>query len=350
MGVRAARHLVVGMLLFAVPVLLLVRFLQPAGNQTISAAVTVTASSTAPAGGIATLYPGDVGIESHPGVLFVERFEDATPTELFARWTSIRNGSAMVFSADVPPGSPGSRSLTILWVGGVSDGGHLYKRLSPGVETLHVRYYIKYPTSGTYSHTGIWMGGYSPPLAWPNPQAGVKPAGDDRFIAAAEQNPLTARFDHYNYWVGMHQSADGKYWGNLLLNDRHVQAKTGQWTCVEQMVKLNNPVSASNGEHAIWLDGVKVSHLGQGFPKGSWSAGIFTEDPAGSPFAGFRWRSDSKLKLNWIWLQVYAPNEPVGVTGRITFDHVVVAKSHVGCLRAAEPTRSSVTLEPAMGR
>jgi len=43
-------------------------------------------------------------------------------------------------------------------------------------------------------------------------------------------------------------------------------------------------------------------------------------------------------ELNWIWLQVYAPNEPVGVTGRITFDHVVVAKSHVGCLRAAEPT------------
>jgi hypothetical protein len=138
----------------------------------------------------------------------------------------------------------------------------------------------------------------------------------------------------------MHQSADGKYWGNLLLNDRHVQAKTGQWTCVEHMVKLNNPVTASNGEHAIWLDGVKVSHLGQGFPKGSWSAGIFTEDPTGSPFAGFRWRSDSKLKLNWIWLQVYAPNEPVGVTGRITFAHVVVAKSHVGCLRAAEPTGS----------
>ena len=32
------------------------------------------------------------------------------------------------------------------------------------------------------------MGGNNPPLAWPNPQAGVKPAGNDRFIAAAEQN------------------------------------------------------------------------------------------------------------------------------------------------------------------
>ena len=43
--------------------------------------------------------------------------------------------------------------------------------------------------------------------------------------------------------------------------------------CVEHMVKLNNPVTASNGEHAIWLDGVKVSHLGQGFPNGSWTGG-----------------------------------------------------------------------------
>ena len=336
----------VGVLVLAATVWL-VRFLQPAENPTISTAVAVTASHAAPAGGIAASYHGDVSVESHPDVLFVEKFEDATLTELFARWTGVRNGSAMAFSADVPPGSPGSRSLTIPWVGGVSDGGHLYKRLSPGVETLYVRYYIKYPTSGTYSHTGVWMGGYSPPLAWPNPAAGVKPAGHDRFIAAAEQSPLTVRFDHYDYWVDMHLSADGKYWGNLLLNDRQVRAKTGQWTCVEHMVTLNNPVTALNGEHAIWLDGVKVSHLGPGFPKGHWFAGIFTQDPAGSPFAGFRWRSDSNLKLNWIWLQVYAPDEPVGVTGRIKFDHVVVAKSYVGCLRAAEPTGSITTLEAA---
>ncbi len=32
------------------------------------------------------------------------------------------------------------------------------------------------------------MGGYNPPLDWPNPQAGIKPAGNDRFSAAAEQN------------------------------------------------------------------------------------------------------------------------------------------------------------------
>ncbi len=68
--------------------------------------------------------------------------------------------------------------------------------------------------------------------------------------------------------------------------------------CVEQMVKLNNPVTASNGEHAIWLNGVKVSHLGQGFPNGSWSGGIFTQNPAAAPFEGFQWRNNASLNLN----------------------------------------------------
>ena len=312
-----------------------------AGNQAISS-VTVTVGPPPPpppAGGIAARYPGDVGIETDPDVIFVEQFEDALLTDLFSRWTDILNGSAMSLSSDVPPGSPGARSLTIPWVGGgVSNGGHLYKLLLPGVDdTLYVRYYIKYPTSGTYQHSGIWIGGYNPPLAWPNPQAGIKPTGSDRLSASGEQNPLTSRFDHYDYWMTMRQSADGNYWGNLLLNAPNVQAKTGQWMCVEQMVKLNNPVTSFNGEHAIWLDGVKVSHLGQGFPNGSWSGGIFTQEPSGSTFEGFRWRSDSSLNLNWIWLQVYASTDPAGFSSSIRFDHVVAARSYIGCLASGTP-------------
>jgi len=72
----------------------------------------------ADAEGIAALYPGDVGIENHPDVILVEKFEEATLTELFNRWTDILNGAAMSFSSDVPAGSPGSRSLNIPRVGG----------------------------------------------------------------------------------------------------------------------------------------------------------------------------------------------------------------------------------------
>src|SRR5437762_11328656 len=79
----------------------------------------------ADADGIAALYPGDVGIENHPDVILVEKFEEATLTDLFNRWTDILNGSAMSFSSDVPVGSPGSRSLNIPWVGGGVNNGEI---------------------------------------------------------------------------------------------------------------------------------------------------------------------------------------------------------------------------------
>src|SRR5204863_114512 len=99
---------------------------------------------------IAALYPGDEGIENHPDVIFVGKFEEATLTELFNRWTDILNGSVMSLSSDVPAGGSGRHSLIIPWAGGgVNDGGHLYKRLSAGVDgSIYVRYYIKYPESG----------------------------------------------------------------------------------------------------------------------------------------------------------------------------------------------------------
>src|SRR5207249_2505824 len=80
-----------------------------AGNQTPSAGVPVTVSNSVPpppAGGLATLYPGDVGIETHPDVVFVEKFEEATLTDLLNQWTDNLNGAAMAFSPDVPTGSP----------------------------------------------------------------------------------------------------------------------------------------------------------------------------------------------------------------------------------------------------
>jgi len=247
----------------------------------------------------------------------------------------------------VPTGSPGSYSLDIKGTGGINDGGALYKLLSPGVDpTLYVRYYIKYPSNANYSHHGIWMGGYSPPLTYPYPRAGLKPYGNDLFSAAVEDvDPIgTHRVDHYDYWMGMHQAGDGNYWGNLMLNNPSVQLKTGQWTCIEHMVKLNNPVTDTSGEHAIWINGTKVSHVGKGFPKGYWIWGNFYPDPTVSTtFEGLQWRNDPALNLNYIWLQHYAPDYPSGFSASMKFDHVVVAKGYIGCL---VPT-SGDTIAPA---
>jgi len=294
-------------------------------------------------GGISAMYPGDVGIENHAAVVFTEQFEEGSIGAISPRWGDVRNPDRMQLVTEVPPGTPAGHSLSIPWTAGVSTGGHLYKMLNPGInDVLYVRYYIKYPTSGGYSHTGVWLGGSNPMSAWPDPIAGSKPSGNDRFIAAGEENTITNAFEHYNYWMGMHPDGVGSYWGNFLLNNPSVKANPGQWVCVEQMVKMNNPVSAWNGEHALWLNGVKVSHLGQGFPKGFWQGGRFIQDPSGSPFEGFQWRSTDALNLNWIWLQNYATDGTPGTTSTILFDHVVVAKSYIGCLGS-----SATQLPPA---
>ena len=86
--------------------------------------ITVLNGAPPSGGGLAALYPGDAGIENHPDVVFVERFDEPTLTDLFKRWTDILNGPAMSFTSDVPPGSPVSRALNIPWKGGgISSGG-----------------------------------------------------------------------------------------------------------------------------------------------------------------------------------------------------------------------------------
>jgi hypothetical protein len=321
--------------MFAIAIVLATDVLARHADPDASAAEAIAIAAD-PAG-LAAQYPGDVGIENDPAVVLVEKFEDASTAGVFGRWTDILNGPWMSLTGDVPPGSPGSHSLTIPWVGGgVVNGGHLYKQLAPGIDdTLYVRYYIKYAASGQYSHNGIWVGGYNPPLNWPNPQAGIKPAGNDRFSAAVGQLYSTKQLDHYNYWRDMHLSGDGNYWGNELLNNPQVTGRSDDWMCVEQMVKLNNPVSASNGEHAIWIDGIKISHLGPGFPTGTWVGGNFNQG-SGTPFEGFRWRSDANLKINYLWLQNYSPFDPAGFSAATKFDHVVAATRYIGCLDQAD--------------
>jgi hypothetical protein len=300
-----------------------------AGNQTTATAVTVTVSNQAAvAAGIAANYSRDIGIETDPSVVFVEKFDESTLSALFARWNDTKNGAAMTFSSDVPANSASAQSLNIPWSSS-SSGGHLYRVLTPGVDdVLYVRYYIKYPTSGSYQHEGVEMGGYNPPSAWPVGGAGTKPSGSDLFSASAEQSDDLSHFDHYDYFTNMRPDGGGSYWGNTLLNNPNVTATPGQWMCVEHMVKLN-ALGTQNGEHAIWINGTKVSHVGLGFPNGFWSGGNFTQNPSGTPFDGIQWRTTSALNLNWLWVEVYAPN---GSSGSIKYANIVAAKSYIGCL------------------
>jgi hypothetical protein len=103
------------------------------------------------------------------------------------------------------------------------------------------------------------------------------------------------------------------------------------------MIKLNNPVTAGNGEMALWINGKKVSHLKQGSPTGKWVWDKFIPG-AGTAFEGFQWRNDARLNINWFWISHYVTKDANGRENSIYFDHVVGAKSYIGPISATVKT------------
>src|SRR5580765_4219258 len=80
--------------------------------------------------GIAAKYPGDIGIEKDPDVIFVESFEGSVD-EICSRWEGVGGKTIMSKSDDIVPGSPGKQSLLLTRVAGGTagymDGGNLYR-------------------------------------------------------------------------------------------------------------------------------------------------------------------------------------------------------------------------------
>ena len=296
---------------------------------------------------LANSYPNDEGIENDTNVLYVEKFEDGM-TNILSRYSDKKNTEGMSLDADVPSGSLGSNSLKMTSItGGETNGGHLYRTFDPGFDSIvYVRYYVKYPSisDGYFHHESVWFGGYEPSTTYPNPRAGTCGLGDSRISIAYEpvwQQTDPIGMDTYIYWGDMKSYDDGNTcYGNPMITEGRIDYEnppaenrptvaSDQWMCVEIMLKLNNPVTAYNGELRIWQNGEEVGYWGTNFPNGHWLKDRWynnSEDPA---FQGFRWRTDAKLIINWIWLEFYH-DDPDAPSSYIKFDHLVIAKKYIG--------------------
>lgn len=321
--------------------------------------------------GIAAKYAGDVGIGKAPNVVFVERFDAASVAEIAKRWESAKSDKSMSLSPDVPAGSADAKSLLITHIGGEGDGGHLYRRLEPGYDKLHYRFYVKFDEDCAPIHHFFHVGGYNPATPWPQGGAGQRPQGDKRFTTGVEPFGDAWRWDYYSYWQDMRGSPPrGQTWGNSFIHNPALKVRRGEWICVELMMKLND-VGNANGEMALWLDGKLVSHLGPGFPKGKWVFDKFLpgegvdgvrwndklqrreqlEFPReGKPFEGFAWRTDEKLNLNFLWLLCYITQAPKGHVSKIWFDNIVVAEDYIGPITGAAKRRPRVEVSEAAKR
>jgi hypothetical protein len=299
--------------------------------------------------GLAARYPCDQGIAGDPAVVFAEDFEEGSVPEVTARYDDFKNPPGMALVADVPPQSCGAASMKMT-AGGPVSATDLYKQLA-GNDELYVRWYVKYQAGIPWHHTGVWFGGYNPPLPYPNPRAGIRPNGDDRVSFAIEPiwgigapNP---RLDFYNYWMKMHtcSGCGGSYWGNALVSHASFTADDDQWMCLEVHARLNpDPASGARAVLEVWKNDVLVQRFSPARGHGYWVQDHFcpaTADgrqctdyapPTGTPMVplDLQTRTTTALQLNAFWPQNYITDPAVG---SVWFDDMVLARVRVGCIR-----------------
>lgn len=303
--------------------------------------------------GIAAQYPCDNGIANHPSVIFTENFEENTLTQMSARWNETVYQAGMSFSTDKPTASGGAKSVRMSTIRGSYESAHLYMNLrarpgaptNNGYDTLYFRYYTKLPAAFPGGGHQVGVGGVNPPSNGQIGNAGFKPSGSYRFVTGVDPY-FNTHWDFYTYWMNMRcwGNPNGQCHGNAFNPSPTVPIVYDTWMGIEIMVKMNNPVTAFNGEQAFWIDGQKKHHLGPGFPNGTWSSDNFRPQAGGQPFEGFQWRSDPALNINYITLQYFMNNGDPGNTSWIWFDDVVVATEYIGPLA---PCSGSDTSPPA---
>jgi hypothetical protein len=302
--------------------------------------------------GLAAIYPCDQGIAGDPAVVWAENFEEGSVSSVTSRYDSANNPPGMALVGDVPAKSCGKASMK-LTSGVNANATDLYKRLS-GKDELFVRYYAKYEAGTQWHHTGVWFGGYNPATPYPNPMAGLKPNGDDRFSVSIEPiygiGNANPRLDTYNYWMQMHSwmdmpSGNTAYYGNSIVHKAAFIVDDGQWMCLEVHLKLNtDPASSMGAELDVWKNDILVARFDAQAPIGCWIKDKFcptgvdgtecTDYPnlCATPYVPLdqQWRSTTALQLNYFWPQNYITQGP---DGSVQYDDMVVATSRVGCLR-----------------
>jgi hypothetical protein len=167
--------------------------------------------------GIATQYPGDVGIEKDPDVVFVEDFEGSVD-EICSHWEQADGEPIMSKSDSVPPLSGGRQSLLLTRVAGGTEvpgsterytgGGGFYRRLKNdkggyGYDQLFFRFYTEFNKEhAPIHHFGGSFWGYNPPSQWPMGGAGVRPKGNRSWVTQVEPASFS-RWHNYTYWQNM---------------------------------------------------------------------------------------------------------------------------------------------------
>jgi hypothetical protein len=274
--------------------------------------------------GLAARYPGDRGIEKDPTVLFAENFERGD----LRAWGETKG--PVTITANAP--HAGARCVEIPMHRGKDTGGHLIKWLTPGADTVYVRFYVKFSKDYQYNHHFVTLLANPPDDRWRAfGKAGLKPDGS-YFNSGMEpwfawgKNPSPGEVNLYAYYPDMAIDAKmNKYWGNAFFpsgpdkgeaaGPKRVIPPLDRWQCWEFMIQANSAPEKADGRQAMWVDGKRVGE-----------------------FTGLRWRTRNDVKINCLWLQHYGydDSDPTRQFSKdqqtVWFDDVVVSTKYVGPL------------------
>jgi uncharacterized protein (TIGR03382 family) len=278
--------------------------------------------------GIASRYPGDVGIASDADVVFADDFEGySTPSQLDARWNAGRFGNIRIATepANRYAGSKALEFTSPMQTAELSNG--IARTVSPERDVLFLRFYSKYDTAFDVvgsSHNGggisahYFINGMATPgipangtnkylveyEAWRGDTATANPGDLNLYIYHPEQR--TNYGDHFfpDGTVMPNTSIPGNF-GPTFVARPKIIPQLGRWYCFELMLKANTP-SQRDGRVGLWLDGELIAD-----------------------FPNLRLRDVGTLTIDRFGLSLHIGSNPTGVTHK-WYDNVVAATSYIG--------------------
>lgn len=285
---------------------------------------------SAPSGdGIAAKYPGDVGIENDPDVIFADGFETyASASDLDQKWDNHFQASQTKIVMDAANVKSGAKALEFsLPQQDAELSNAVQKILTTELDVLYLRYYSKFDpsfdvTGSSHNGGGISAHYYNGNQATP----GVPANGTNKFLIEFEhwrgeaKDPSPGSLNVYIYHPEQRDDYGDHFFpsGAVLPNTSipgdfgptfqahpDITPELGRWYAYEVMLKANT-AGQRDGRITLWLDGKLIAD-----------------------FPNLRLRDVDTLKIDRFNLSLHARSNTKGVTKK-WYDNVVAAKSYIG--------------------
>lgn len=266
--------------------------------------------------GIADKFKGDEDIESHPAVLFTERFERRNWR---GAWTDIYpGGDAETVSADLHNSfiAISGKALRVRVKSGARLGLSMHQRfaklLGGEPEEVYFRYYLRFGEDWD----PVASGGKLPGLAGTYERAGWggrKSDGTNGWSALGFFHQYLRSEPEFSGLRGIgsylyHMDSGSEYGDPIGWNLGSTgMLQKNRWYSIEQYVKLNTP-GAADGVLKGWIDGRLAYER-----------------------TNLRYRSVPDLRIESVWMNVYhggIAKAPADLT--LYIDNVVIAREYIG--------------------